>query len=182
MIFREFLAKQKVLRCRKKTIGDVFVQRHAALPRSLAEDPRTQSNVIFSISDHSRHRNNQFGRILIVRMHHDHDVGVHSQGLAIAGLLIATITEIGFVLKSGESQPARQLHRLVRAVVIHQQNFVNDALRDVVISLLQRLGCVVSRHDDDKFLSVQHGPSAQEGIAVIIEGKNPPMERRKISM
>ena len=176
------MAKQKVLRRCKKTVGDVFIQRHAALPRSLAEDPRTQGHVIFSISDHSRHRNNQFGRILIVRMHHDHDVGVHSQGLAIAGFLIAPITEIGFVLKSRESKPAGQLHRLVRAVVIHQQNFVNNALRDVVISLLQRLGCVVSRHHDNNFFSVQHSSSAQEGIAVIIEGKNPPMEKRKTSV
>ena len=44
------------------------------------------------------------GRVLVIGVQHDHDVGAGGQSLAIAGLLIASVTVVAIVLEDVKAE------------------------------------------------------------------------------
>ena len=89
----------------KDAVGEIFVNRHAALECTTTKDARAQNHVIDATGDHSRHGGHKGRRVLVIGMNHHHDVSSRSEGLAIAGLLIPAIAVIG-VVDEGEHAEA----------------------------------------------------------------------------
>ena len=86
------------------------------------------------------------GIVLIVGVHHHHDVGAGSQRFAIAGLLIGAVTVVAVVDEQLEAQFAGDARGFIRAAVIHHDHQVHHVLRQVGIGHVQSLGGVIGRH------------------------------------
>ena len=93
-------------------------------------------------------------------MHHDDDVRARLQRQPVAGFLVAAVTRVAFMdMDPHAQQRRRHRHGVITAAVIHQDDFVHDALlEDFVHGLGDGFGRVVSRHDHDDFFSKIHGP------------------------
>ena len=89
-------------------------------------------------------------------MQHDHDVGITLERFSITSLLIFAVTEISLVQKSRQSQFPGQGDCLIRTRVVDQQHLVDYLKRHLVVSLPQRPGGVVGRHDNHDFFAVEH--------------------------
>ena len=84
-------------------------------------------------------------------MHHDDDVRARGQGLAIAGLLVASVAIILVVHEELQSQLLGNLDRAVGAVIVHQNADV-DQFRQFRHGRRQRLLRVIGReHHGDAF-------------------------------
>ena len=79
---------------RQKSVRDIFVARHPALQSANAQNPRTQGYVVMSGRDHSGQRSKQPWRVLVIRMQHDHDVGISLERFSITSLLVLAVAEI----------------------------------------------------------------------------------------
>src|ERR1700730_18113163 len=86
-----------VLGCRKEAIADALPPRHAGLRRVYAQPPGAEHDVSLAVLDDPTKIRNDRRVVLTVRVQHDHDVGSHLQGLAIAGLLIPAVPEIALM-------------------------------------------------------------------------------------
>ena len=130
-----------------------------------------------AVGDDRGHRRNQLGRVLIIRVDHDDDVRARFEREAITGLLVAAVAGVFLMhMHAHAEQRRRHLHRVVAAAVIHQDDFVHDALlEDFVHGLGDSFGRVVSGHDHDDFFSVIHlapeFPAYPAGINRCFEAK-----------
>ena len=86
--------KKQILKCGQQAVGNVFVERHTALESSAAKNSRPKDYIVYAARDHTCHRRDERGRVLVVGMDHDNDVGAGFKGLAVAGLLVAPITVV----------------------------------------------------------------------------------------
>ena len=94
VVLRQLGVAHDVLNGGQSPVGDVFVERHAAMAGVAPEDARTQHHVVVAARYHARHRGHEPRRILVVWMDHDHHVGTGCKGFAIARLLIAAVTTV----------------------------------------------------------------------------------------
>src|SRR6185437_14235346 len=101
--------QEPVLHQSEKAVGNVLVTRHSAAQGASAQNARAQHHIVNAISHHAGHGRHQQGRVLIVGVNHDDDVGAGAEGLAVAGLLVAAITVVAVVSEGVQSQPLRHL-------------------------------------------------------------------------
>src|ERR1043166_1350321 len=104
MVFGQFLPYQQILKSSKKPIGNVLVQRHTTLQRTVSKNARCYYYVVFAKSDHGHQRRNKFWRVLIVWVDHHNYVRTAGQGLPVTSLLVCTVTQILLVQKAGDSE------------------------------------------------------------------------------
>ena len=71
----ELDSQQDVLDGGQEPVGDVLVERHAALEGAGAQDPRAEDDVELARGDQPGHRADQLGGVLVVGVEHDDDVG-----------------------------------------------------------------------------------------------------------
>ena len=74
--------------------GDVLVHRHSAAQYTIADDAAAEHNVVDARSDQGCHGWHQARIVLVIRVHHDHNVSPELQRLGVAGLLIAPVPEV----------------------------------------------------------------------------------------
>ena len=90
-------------------------------------------------------------RVLVVGMHHDDHVSARGQGLAIAGLLVASVAIVLVMHKELQSQSLGNFHGAVGAVIVHQNADVHQfgQFRDGRCQGLLRV--IRGQHDGDTF-------------------------------
>ena len=96
------------------------------------------------------------GGILIIGVHHHHDIGAQFQGFGVTGLLVAAIAHIPLMQKTPDAESPGHLHRLIVGGVVHQQDFIHHVKGDVLKGAFQGLGGVIGRHDHQHFFPGQH--------------------------
>src|ERR1700730_17661208 len=89
-------------------------------------------------------------------MNHDHDVGASRKGLAVAGLLIASIAIICVMDKGVHPKALREGCGLVCAGVV-DKNFDIDNVRQLSHGALQWFLSAVCRHYNRDTFAVDHG-------------------------
>ena len=81
-------------------------------------------------------------------MEHDDDVSAHRERLAVAGLLVAAVSEVALVANHVEPQGGGDANRGVSAGVVDEEDAVRVALRNFSHDLDQRLGRAIGgKHD-----------------------------------
>src|SRR6202140_3503 len=121
VVLGKLYSQKKILEGGKQPVGNVFVDGHAAEQSAAADDARSQHDVINIVSDHARHGGDQQRRVLIVGVEHDDDVGARREGLAVAGLLVASVAIIAVVLEDVQAKAAGKIHSLVGAGIVGQK-------------------------------------------------------------
>ncbi len=106
--------------------------------------------------DHPGHRRNQPGRVLVVRMYHDDDIGAGSKGLQVAGFLVASVPTIARMHQRTDAEILRQCGGRVGRRVIGEQHGIHDVLRQVIVGRLQSLTGVIGGHDHDDPHAIEH--------------------------
>ena len=131
-------------------VGEVLVGRHAAGARLAPRaDAVAEHHVAVAAAQQSHQVRHQPRVVLVVGVDHHHDVGAARQRLAVAGLLVAAVAEVALVLDHREAEPAGERHGAVAAAVVHQDDLVHRAGRDVRDGPLERgLGVVGGHHGD----------------------------------
>jgi len=176
MVFRQFLVHQHILRERQETVGDVFVNRHAAGERAFAQDPRADDHGIDFIGDQVTHRMDQFGRVLVIGMQHDDNVGAKLERFVVARFLIAAVTEVVVVLDDvADADFARDGDCSIRTVVVHEYDFVYDVEWDLVVRLHERFFSLVGRKHNDDFFGMDH---SRDFVVKIYKKPLFPIEKR----
>ncbi len=104
------------------------------------------------------------GIVLIIRVHHHHDVGAGPERFAVAGLLIRAVAVVAVVNEQLQPHVARDLGGFIGAAVIHQNDQVHHLVRQIGVGHVQRFGGIVGRHDDHDFGFVRH--ASLSGAAV----------------
>ena len=122
----------------------------------LSQHSRTHHRVVVAAGDHGCHRGNQARRILVVGMHHHHDVRAAAKRLAVAGLLIPAVTLVPAVHNGVDAEPPRHLRRVILGGVIHEDRFRNNIGIDLAKGALQCPFRVVGRKNDDYLLAADH--------------------------
>ncbi len=89
-------------------------------------------------------------------MQHDDDVRATPQSFAIAGFLVAAISQILAMYEGGQPEFGSDFRGGVVAAVIHKNNFVHEVFGDFAIGLFKRLCGVIRRHHDENAFSVEH--------------------------
>ena len=153
----ELGADNQVLQCGEKPVGNVFVTRHAAWNRGVAENARADYDVVHARRDHCRHRGDQLRLVLVIRMQHDDDVGAFSQRQRIASLLVGAVAAILRMPVRDHAEAARHRQRRIVAGIIDQQHRIDDVTGNLKEAFLERFLGAVRRHHHDDLLSVQHG-------------------------
>ena len=98
-------------------------------PRTTSKNPERQQR---------RHGQQEFRRILVVRVQHDDQIGAAFQRQPIAGLLVPAVPLVPFVAEHEKVVPARDLDRVVGTEVVHQYDVVDDIHRDFAQRPLER--------------------------------------------
>ncbi len=155
VVLGELDAEEEVLKCGEQAVGDVLVERHSALERACAENARAEDHVVDAAGDHAGHGGDEEGRVLVVGMNHDDDVGAGGERFAIAGLLIAAVAVIGVVDEGLHAELFGESGGLVLAGVVDEDLDVDD-VGQFAHGLFQGLFGVVGRHDDRDSFSVDH--------------------------
>jgi hypothetical protein len=88
------------------------------------------------------------GVVLVVRVEHDHDLGAGLERRVVAGLLVATVAPVLGVDDHVEPELAGDVHGLVRGDIVHEDDPVDQVVRDIGVRTLERPRGVVGRHDD----------------------------------
>ncbi len=114
------------------------------------------------VADHRNHRRQKLRRVLVIGMDHHHDVRAGGERETITGLLIPTVARVLLMhVDLHALQPARHRHRVIAALVIHEDDQIHDLLlAHFVVSLAHGSGGVIGRHDDDHFFSAIHFATA----------------------
>lgn len=86
-----------------------------------------------------------------------HDIGPQLQGLAVASLLVGSVSQVLRVDEELEVQLPDNLHRSVPAGIVGQEDVVNDLPGDIMVSLPQGPFGVIGGHDDDDLLPAARG-------------------------
>ena len=110
----------------------------------------------------------QFGRVLIIGMEHDHDIRAQVQRLFITGLLIGAIA---LILLMNDHMLDAQFFRfclgVVIAKIVNDDHLVHDIKGDFIEGLFERFFGIISRHHHDDFLFIDHAITFMESIAVL---------------
>jgi hypothetical protein len=141
----------------RKAVADVLVLGHAALERLAAQNARAEHDVVKAGFQDVRHGRHQLGRVLVVGVKHDDDIGASFERGLVAGFLVAAVAAVFGVNDGLESQLLGHHHGFVAAGVIHEDDFVHHVHGDLGARGLQGLARVVGGHDNDHFLSTYHG-------------------------
>lgn len=160
MVFREFGAKQPVFHQGEHTVAEILVQRHAALQGPAGQNTRAQDHVVGAVRDHGAHGAQELGRVLVVRVEHDHDVGLLLQGQPVAGFLVAAVTQVGLVPVRFDAELPGLVRGVVPAVIVHQDDLVHGVAGDFGNGLVQGFGRVVGGQDHGNAQAVQHAGTA----------------------
>lgn len=158
VVLAELFAHQDVLGEGEQAVGDVFVQWHAALERTAAQDARSEDHGIDPIADHRHHGRDQLGGVLVVGVQHHHDAGAQFQGLVVAAFLVAAVAGVLFMHHDvADADSLGFLHGAVGAFVVHEHHLIHKIEGDLVVGLLQGvLGLIGGQHHNDLFALV-HG-------------------------
>src|SRR5664279_3187901 len=165
VILRELYAQKQVLEGCQKAVGDVLVQRHAAMQRLTAYDSRPQHHVVHVVSHHAGQGRDEQWRVLIIRVDHDHDIGACREGFPIAGLLVPAVAKVAVVLEHRQSQLPGQCRGFVFAVIVHQDAYIHQ-FGDLPHSRFQRALRVVGRHYHRDPFTVDHLGSLDGYLAI----------------
>jgi len=103
------VSHERILDKGQRAIGDVFVTRHASGERTEAEHARRESDVEQPRAEHRGHQQEQSWTVLIVAMHHDHDIGAALQSEPVTGRLVGPITFVAVTRDRGDSELPRHL-------------------------------------------------------------------------
>ena len=156
VVLRELRLAEQVLDRGQGAVRDVFVERHAASASAPAQDARAEDDVEGPVGDQADHGRDELRRILVVRVEHHGHVRAEPERLGVAGLLVASVSAIGFVDDGPQAESPGDLDRLVAAGVVGDHDLVDEVQRDLVVGPLDRAGRVVRGHDDDDFLPMEH--------------------------
>src|SRR5215471_10320186 len=121
-----------------------------------------------------RHRRDQFGIVLVVRVKHHYDVCSQSQGMLIARLLISAVTPILFVLENMlYAKRLSHAHCIILAIVVNEDNIIHDVEVNFAISFLQGFCCIIRRQHYYHFLSTDHTQNlGSEKYKTLAKGAN----------
>ena len=148
----QFRAHELVLDCRQGPVGYALVEGHAGLAgRSLDQHPRPEHEISVATLDRLDQLRDQLRLILTIGVEHDHDLSVPLQRLEITGLLIASIADVVRVPDDVHVELTRDLQRLVRRVVVDEDDLVDERSRDRANGDRQGLGRIERRHHDHGF-------------------------------
>ncbi len=158
VVFGELLAEEDVFKKRQHPVEDVLVHRHAAAECAAAEDAGGEHDGIYAVGDDGAHGQDELRGVLVIRVHHDDDVGTKLQRFCIAGFLIAAVAAVHLVNDDMANADALgHLNGIVGAFIVHEHYLVHHVHRYLAISALQRERGAVSGEDDDYFFTVEHG-------------------------
>jgi hypothetical protein len=146
VIFSQFLPEQDVLEKGEGAVEDVFIQRHAAMEGAFPQGTGAEDALIDVVGDEPGHRGDQLGGILVIRMEHDDDVGANLECFIVAGFLVAAIASVLFM--SDDMVDAEFFGHgdgVVPAIVIYEDDFVDDIEWDLRIGLTEGKLCIVGR-------------------------------------
>src|ERR1700722_4818735 len=155
VVLGQLHSQKQILERSEKTIGNVFVNGHAAEQSAAADDARSQHDVIDIVGDHAGHRHDQQRRVLVVGMEHDDNVRAGGQSLTVAGLLVTSVAIVAVMLEHVQTQAARQIDSVVGTVIVHQDAHV-DKIGQFSHGGLESLLRVVSGHGNRDALGVNH--------------------------
>jgi hypothetical protein len=104
---------------------------------------------------------------------HDDDVSAGCERKPVSGLLVAAIAEVLLMFVNFDSlQTTGDSDGLIAALVVNEDDFINDALvADFGVGLGQSLGGVIGGHHHDDFFIAIHGDKLPKGSGW--EKKNP---------
>ena len=119
--------------------------------------PRPQHDVGLAVEDRLDHLRHQRRVVLVVRVDHDHDVGLVTQRFEIARLLVAAVAAILQVDDHFQAQPLGDVDGIVVRDVVDQDHLVDDVHGQAAIGRLERARGVVGGHDDHNAGAVFHG-------------------------
>jgi hypothetical protein len=157
MVFGEFGADENVLTQRQDAVKDVFIPWHSAFQRPATKDPGTKYHRIEIECNEVRHGVDQPWGILIIRMKHDHDIGIHFEGFVVARFLVSAITCIVLMADYGpDTDLAGHFNSIVLTGIIHKNDIIHNIERDLVIGAFQCFRCIVGRKNDDYLFTKQH--------------------------
>ena len=132
MELAEVLAEEEVLERRQAAVADVLPPRHPALqrlgpaPHAVAEDHVADAQLDHAdrVRDHPR-------VVLVVRVDHHHHVGPVFEAVLVARLLVAAVAGVLLVDDDRQAHVAGDLHGVVLAAVVHEQDLVDAPGREV---------------------------------------------------
>ena len=110
------------------------------------------------LADHADHRRDQLRRVLVVGVHHHHDVGAVVERELVAGLLVAAVAAVlRMHVHDHAVEPARQLHGVVLAGIVDDDHQVDHVVgHDLAPGFLEGVLGVVGRHHHDDLGLFEH--------------------------
>jgi hypothetical protein len=156
VVLAELLPHQQVLKGGEETIENVFVAGHPPPDRAAPEDARGEHDIVNAAGDHSGHRRDQPGGVLIIRVHHNDDIGAALQRLAIAGLLIRAIAAVFGMDDMVQAQLLGHVDRPIPAGIVHQDYVIHHVPRNFLVGAPQGELRIVGGHDDSDFFVMNH--------------------------
>jgi len=136
-------------------VGEEFVKGHAAGEGGAIEHAGAEDKVVDAVGDHGGHGGDEEGRILVVGVDHDDDVGVAGEGLGVAGLLVGAVAAVGGVDGGVEAEIEGEGDGAVGAAVIDEDDVVDEG-GQLADGGFESEGGVIGRQDDRDTFAVDH--------------------------
>src|SRR5215510_11964184 len=92
----------------------------------------------------------------MIRMQHHDDVGAELERLQITGLLVSAVAAVLDMDHHRQTERTRNVHRLVLADIIDEDNIRYEILWNVIVGLLQRFGGIIRWQDNDDARTLVH--------------------------
>ena len=147
---------------REEAVRDVLPPGHPLGQRRAALQPRAEHYVGLPTDDRFDDLRNQPRIVLIVGVHHDHDVGPGAQRLRVARLLVRAITVVLVMDEDLEAELPGDLEGGVGGAVVHEDHEADGVLRQFLVCQAERPPRVVGgHHDDDLRLRLHDDPRLQ---------------------
>jgi len=128
----EVLAQRDIFERSQCPVADVLPPRHAALQRfSPGAHPAAEDHIADAQFDQPDRMRDDARVVLVVGVHHHHDVGTLLESVAVTGLLVAAVAFVLRVDDDRQAHLAGYLHGAILAAVVDQQDLVNAAFREV---------------------------------------------------
>jgi len=126
VVFGELDAEEEIFKRGEQAVGDVFVERHAAAKGGASDDAGAEDNIVNAVGDHAGHGGDEQGRVLVIGVKHDDDVGAGGEGLAITGLLVPSVAVIAVMDEMLDAEFLRDFDGAVLAVIIDQDAGIDE--------------------------------------------------------